>query len=120
MPYRPTKQLHTTQKVKSLFVEKPKEDHKGYNTNEWKGTNGYSYRFRATNPRCKQCNMLCQVTESVVDHIIPVSQGGSFWDIRNHQTLCKQCHNSKTQKEKEGHKTPYQYNEDNEMIPLIK
>jgi len=120
MPYRPTKQLHTTPKVKSLFVEKPKEEHKGYNTNEWKGTNGYSYRFRATNPRCKHCNMLCQIKESVVDHIIPVSQGGSFWDVRNHQTLCKQCHNSKTQKEKEGHKTPYQYNDDNEKIPLIK
>lgn len=119
MAFRTTKQLHTTIKAKPLYIEKPKDEHKGYQTNEWKGHNGYSYRFRSQNPRCNNCNKLTMVKYSVVDHIIPVSEGGSFWDVRNHQTLCTQCHNSKTQQEKNGCKTPYQFNDDNEKIPLI-
>jgi 5-methylcytosine-specific restriction endonuclease McrA len=35
----------------------------------------------------------------IVDHIIPVSQGGSFWDPTNHQPLCGKCHSAKTMTE---------------------
>lgn len=34
---------------------------------------------------------------SVVDHIVPVSQGGEFWDEANWQPLCATCHNSTKQ-----------------------
>ena len=30
------------------------------------------------------------------DHIMPLSQGGEFWDIDNVQPLCKLCHKEKT------------------------
>lgn len=30
------------------------------------------------------------------DHIVPISKGGSFYDMANLQTLCKQCHEQKT------------------------
>lgn len=32
----------------------------------------------------------------LVDHIHPVAAGGDFWDPRNHQTLCRECHALKT------------------------
>lgn len=34
-----------------------------------------------------------------VDHIIPVNQGGDFWDAMNHQSLCASCHSAKTMRE---------------------
>lgn len=36
-----------------------------------------------------------------VDHIQPLEQGGGQWDIKNLQTLCFRCHNTKTQMEKQ-------------------
>ena len=41
----------------------------------------------------------CGNMATVVDHIIPVSKGGSFWDPNNHQPMCKSCHDKKTMKE---------------------
>lgn len=41
------------------------------------------------------CEELGRVTAAtVVDHIEPVSLGGSMWDSKNHQALCDPCHNS--------------------------
>ena len=41
-----------------------------------------------------------QVVEAkVVDHIIPVRLGGSFWDDGNYQALCIKCHNAKSGRE---------------------
>lgn len=31
-----------------------------------------------------------------VDHITPLCKGGSMWDPKNHQVLCKPCHIQKT------------------------
>lgn len=30
-----------------------------------------------------------------VDHIIELSEGGAAYDMRNLQTLCRECHNRK-------------------------
>jgi 5-methylcytosine-specific restriction endonuclease McrA len=35
-----------------------------------------------------------------VDHIIPVSQGGSFWNPKNHQIIGWSLHSKKTKREK--------------------
>jgi 5-methylcytosine-specific restriction protein A len=32
----------------------------------------------------------------VVDHIVPIDQGGAMWDEGNHQVLCAACHRRKT------------------------
>lgn len=47
------------------------------------------------------CCRSCGVSEDNVDaqleidHIVAVSEGGSMWDMRNLQSLCKSCHVSK-------------------------
>ena len=68
------------------------------------GNEGYGRKWRKyraiylnTHPLCEECLKLGRTKEAtVVDHIIPVSRGGSFWDSDNHQALCKQCHDMKT------------------------
>jgi len=39
------------------------------------------------------------VTEIQCDHIIPISLGGSMFDMDNLQTLCPDCHKKKTAKD---------------------
>lgn len=47
------------------------------------------------NPRC----VICTDVATQVDHIKPVKEGGSFYDISNLQPLCHKCHSSKTRTE---------------------
>lgn len=69
----------------------------------------YSKQWRATHPlcgqrqdgrlyaqhsRCVQQGRLT-ATDLVVDHIVPMSQGGAQWDAANHQTLCRACNSAK-------------------------
>ena len=48
------------------------------------------------NPLCSVVG--CNNAATVVDHIISVNEGGSFWDKENHQPMCKSCHDKKTAK----------------------
>ena len=52
------------------------------------------------NPLCKQCDSegLLKGAE-VVDHITPISQGGSEYALSNLQSLCKVCHDKKSRRE---------------------
>ncbi|KNY29057.1 HNH endonuclease [Pseudobacteroides cellulosolvens] len=48
------------------------------------------------NPLCELCmkeERLAAAT--VVDHIIPIKDGGEVWDLENMQSLCKTCHERK-------------------------
>ncbi|MFD8594564.1 HNH endonuclease [Kitasatospora sp. NPDC059646] len=48
--------------------------------------------------RCR----ICGARENLeVDHIVPVSRGGS-WEPANLQTLCRSCHRTKTYSNTEG------------------
>ena len=71
-----------------------------YNTKQWKATRAYHIQ---KNPICKHCfdNKKRIVSGDVVDHIIPIRQGGSPFDFQNLQTLCNPCHNVKSIKEKQ-------------------
>lgn len=40
----------------------------------------------------------CRHAATVIDHIVPMSRGGIFWDENNHQPMCKSCHDRKTAK----------------------
>jgi 5-methylcytosine-specific restriction protein A len=64
----------------------------------------YSKRFRAAHPLCgeradgsmdtvhSRCAQQGRETPAqCVDHTIPMSQGGSKWDERNHMAACLQC-----------------------------
>ena len=52
-------------------------------------------------PLCVECESQGRITPAtVVDHIVPHKGNLElFWDEGNLQTLCKQCHDSKTVKE---------------------
>lgn len=39
----------------------------------------------------------------VVDHIVPIQQGGAKWDERNHMGMCGHHHNVKRGLEKHGY-----------------
>lgn len=53
--------------------------------------------FLAKNPICS-----CGQLALEVDHIIPLSKGGSKTDESNLQSLCKSCHSRKTATEDSG------------------
>lgn len=87
----------------------------GYAKRSWRD---YSYELRAKSLQCAIDGRFFKVEDLVTDHIIPVNEGGSFWDVRNHQVICKWHHNHKTGKEnKTGVQTPWELNEDGEKIP---
>ena len=93
---------------------KPKEMR--YHSKAWVR---YSQNFRALNPYCSDCKrLLNNIDESDCDHIIPVTEGGSFWDVRNHQTLCKSCHSSKTLRDQHNKYRSFQLNNEGEKIPI--
>lgn len=47
-------------------------------------------------PQCRRCGR--RATE--VDHIIPLSEGGSKWDAANCQSLCDDCHDVKSDEDR--------------------
>jgi 5-methylcytosine-specific restriction enzyme A len=53
-------------------------------------------------PQCA----VCGAQATVVDHIQPMSMGGSFWDYANHQPLCARCHAAKTMTELNERRVP--------------
>lgn len=61
---------------------------------------GYDARWRklraahmAAEPLCRMCGHLADL----VDHIVPILDGGAVLDDENLQSLCVACHASKTQ-----------------------
>ena len=106
MPYRPKS------RKKQGRTERRKYRGKEYKTSEWRR---YSEQFRRDNPECAACGTTEGTTH--LDHIIPVSDGGAMWDVRQFQTLCISCHSRKTKREQDN-PLPYRYNVDSEKIPL--
>jgi 5-methylcytosine-specific restriction endonuclease McrA len=53
--------------------------------------------LKRDNFTCKSCRKNCNEVKLTIDHIIPLSKGGSN-DISNLQTLCLFCNQSKYQK----------------------
>ena len=84
---------------RTLRMPEERNKDKRYSTAQWRG---YSKRLRGTNPVCYLCGRLYQAHELSVDHVIPISMGGSFWDKDNHRSVCQQCHSIKTRKESTG------------------
>ena len=79
-------------KMPHRFNHRTNEQDKRYWTHQWKKARA---AFIRENPTCKRCHKLAQV----IDHVVPVNQGGEFWDVTNWQPLCKQCHDIKSGRE---------------------
>lgn len=72
-----------------------------------RGPNGWARQQQtrsilAANPWCQDCRI---VRSCVVDHITPLSHGGTN-DASNLQALCTSCHNRKTNSERRRTDTP--------------
>ena len=68
-----------------------------YNSKRWRSLRNY---FIQLNPVCISCKRKGTIKgASVVDHIVPITMGGSPIDTKNLQSLCKKCHDSKSGKE---------------------
>jgi 5-methylcytosine-specific restriction protein A len=53
----------------------------------------------ATDSRCVQRGLISEVY--AVDHIVPHrGDPALFWEPQNHQSLCRTCHNAKSQRER--------------------
>ncbi len=56
--------------------------------------------FLRLHPLCRVCARKEQtVPAKVVDHIVPIKDGGGRFDTANLQSLCVSCHNRKTASE---------------------
>ena len=80
------------QQAKQYDKRRGSSNSRGY-THRWRR---YSERFREANPYCMTVG--CFALSQEVDHKIPVngSDDPLFWDVGNHQALCKSCHSRKT------------------------
>ena len=57
-----------------------------YRTNRWKEV---SKAKRAADPFCERCAMQGKIVPAtLVHHIVPVEDGGDFWNPRNHESVC--------------------------------
>lgn len=87
-----------------LFAE-PRQDigNSGKNAHIYKGAKWKRLRaveFKKEPFKC--CLPNCILLAKILDHIIPIEQGGAIWDRRNWQKLCDPHHNKKRGKEAHG------------------
>jgi 5-methylcytosine-specific restriction endonuclease McrA len=74
-----------------------------YNSSEWRRARK-AFKSQRENAFCVKCLELGIYTVTyAVDHIIPITQGGSVWDRSNWQPLCKTHHNQKSGREAHSH-----------------
>ncbi len=93
---------HITYHIKFSMVYIPKapkrkakpwgKNQKLYSSHRWRTAR---LHYLADNPICCKCDR----TATVVDHIVPITNGGSVWDKKNWQPMCRHHHNSKSARE---------------------
>jgi 5-methylcytosine-specific restriction protein A len=68
-----------------------------YHSRGWRMTRKF---YIKANPLCEQCTREGKTTGGqMVDHIKPITLGGSMLHHSNLQTLCNSCHNKKNARE---------------------
>lgn len=91
---------HAKQEAQRYDKERGTAASRGY-TARWRR---YREQYLKHHPLCVECLKDDKVVPAtVVDHI-KAHKGDhkSFWDPKNHQALCKRCHDRKTAKEDGG------------------
>ena len=85
---------HKKQEQRQYDKQRGSSTQRGYGA-RWRQ---YRLHYLMAHPLCINFDE-CRNVSTVVDHIVPMKRGGSFWDPRNHQAMCKSCHDRKTVKE---------------------
>ncbi len=58
------------------------------------------HAYLAEHPLCVECEKRGEIVPArVVDHILPINEGGARFDFANLQGLCDKCHNKKSGRE---------------------
>ena len=82
---------------KLAVTEDYKERNRFYQRSAWKKIRAAQLRIE---PLCRACREQGKLIEAgIVDHIIPISDGGEALDLSNLQSLCKPHHDAKTRRE---------------------
>ena len=63
-----------------------------YNSTKWRKLRK---TYISEHPFCVKCGRFAKI----IDHIVPIKQGGEKLNKENLQSLCLACHNEKTSKE---------------------
>ena len=70
-----------------------------YNSSRWRGIRSYWIK---RNPLCIECSRIGRVVAAtVVDHRIPIRQGGDMYSEKNLQSMCTSCHDKKSRRERD-------------------
>lgn len=79
------------------LYERDKTSQKFYQSVEWKAV---KKRHLQLEPLCRECKRNGKLTKAtMVDHIVPIKQGGLPLDDSNLQSLCWSCHSKKSVQE---------------------
>ena len=88
---------------KAKMQRTPSGEQGSYN-NAWQKV---SVNYRRANPLCEVCLVLGEMVDitpgdykGCVDHMIPITRGGSMYNLGNLLALCKSCHDTKSILEK--------------------
>jgi len=74
--------------------ERSKERQSFYNSPAWKETRR---RQLTAVPYCEECRREGRLTKAtMVDHMVPIAQGGERYAPSNLQSLCYSCHSKKS------------------------
>jgi 5-methylcytosine-specific restriction protein A len=95
MPRKPGEQASkaNTQRTSKAYNAARPARHEFYDTAQWKNLRAW---FRGQHPLCQECERQGITTPSkIIDHIIPIEDGGDMLDAGNLQALCVACHNKK-------------------------
>jgi 5-methylcytosine-specific restriction protein A len=81
-------------KIQKLTVSDDyKERNRFYQRKAWKSVRALQLQLE---PLCRQCRKQGKLTAaSIVDHVLPITEGGAELDLNNLQSLCKPCHERK-------------------------
>ena len=69
-----------------------------YQSSRWRAVRAAVLRERPLCCACERAGAL--VAARVVDHVVPIKDGGERFDAANLQPLCVPCHNRKTASER--------------------
>jgi len=103
MPYSPPihslKQSRVNRKQQQKEYNRTKRTgHEFYKTKEWKKLRAW---YVKANPLCVFCKAEGRATPvKIVDHIMPIKQGGAPLSVENLQSTCVAHHNKKTAEDK--------------------